>query len=265
MSKVFVKDVLTHLDNLAPAAMKLDFDNVGLLVGRAAREVCRVLVALDITEAVIDEAIDLGAQLIVAHHPIWLEPLRQVTDCNQTERKILKLARQDMAAICMHTNLDASTGGVNDVLAEALGLSDTSILLPVGTLDGLPYGLGRVGVLSAPMTMPDFLAQVKAGVKSEGLRYYDAGRPISRVGVMGGSGSDQLQAAILAGCDTYVVGEAKYHAFLEARERGINLVEADHYCTENLICEPLRTSMQGAFPEMDVTVSARHNQTVKFF
>jgi len=266
MSQIFVKDIFAELNRIAPVEMAMDFDNVGLLLGRTEREVSRVLIALDITDAVIDEAIALGAELIVAHHPIILAPLRRVTDEDPQGRRILKLARHDIAAICMHTNLDAAVGGVNDELAKAVGLSgETEILMPLGALDGVPYGLGCVGDLPVPISMPDFLEQVKRGVKTAGVRYYDAGRPVSRVAVMGGSGSDQLGDAIAHGCDTYVVGEAKYHAFLEARELGVNLIEADHFCTEDVVSAPLGRMLAQAFPGIAVRVSERHDQTVRFF
>jgi len=265
MNQVFVKDVFRTLNQIAPMTMAMDFDNVGLLVGRSEGTVSKVLIALDITDAVIEEAIQRGAELIVAHHPIFFPPLKRVTDEDQTGRKILKLARHDIAAICMHTNLDSVAGGVNDELAKLVGLQDTEILMPYGELDGVPYGLGRVGDLPTPMVMPEFLAQVKEALESDGLRYYDAGRPVSCVAVMGGSGSDQLRDAIKQGCDTYVVGEAKYHAFLEARELGVNLVEADHFCTEDVVCEPLCEMLAAAFPGLTVKVSEQHDQTVRFF
>jgi len=265
MSQVYVRDVYAKLNEIAPVAMKMDFDNVGLLVGRREREVSRVLVALDITEDVLDEAIALGAELIVAHHPLIFTPLRAVTDEDPTGRMVLRLARHDMAAICMHTNLDAAQGGVNDELAHAVGLSETEIVMPLGELDGVPYGLGRVGNLPAPLSMADFLEQVKAGVKTRGLRYVDGGRAVSRVAVMGGSGSDGLQLAVRAGCDTYVVGEAKYSAFLEARSLGVNLIEADHFCTEDVMSEPLGQMLTKAFPGLVVMVSQRLDQTVRFF
>jgi len=253
------------LDKIAPVAMQMDWDNVGHLVGRGDAEVRRVLVALDITEAVIDEAIATGAELIVSHHPLLISPIRHVTDGDLTGRKLIKLLRHDIAAICMHTNLDAAAGGINDVLAAALGLRDTEILWQLGELDGAPYGLGRIGTLPAPTDMAAFLPTVKAAVDSAGLRYHDAGRPVHRVAVMGGSGSDLVSVVAKAGCDTFVLGEAKYHAFIEAQELGLNLIEADHYCTENLISAPLAANIGEAFPGLTVTVSAQHAQVARFW
>jgi len=260
-----VNDVLCYFEKLAPIQMKLDFDNVGLLVGDGSAEVRRVLVALDVTDDVIDEAIDLEAELIVAHHPIILEPLKRVTDGDRVGRKILKLARHEIAAICMHTNLDAAAGGINDVLAERLGLSGTVVLWKTGEMNGVSYGLGRVGTLPHALSMADFMPEIKRALDTSGLRYHDAGRPVHKVAVMGGSGGDALPMAVAAGCDTYVLGEAKYHAFVEARELGINLIEADHYCTENVISTPLQQVLRAALPGLDVMVSERHDQVVRFF
>ena len=265
MGNVLTKDIFAYLDSIAPVGMKLEFDNVGHLVGRQAAEVHRVLVALDITDQVIDEAISQGVELIVAHHPLIFKPCTHVTDADTTGRKLIALLRHDIGAICMHTNLDAAAGGVNDVLAQAVGLVDPEILWNVGELDGVPYGLGRVGALSAAQTMPDFLAHVKQAVGATGLRYHDAGRPVQRVAVMGGSGSDALELALGAGCDTYVLGEAKYSAFLQAKEQGLNLIEADHFCTENLVSAPLAQKLAKQFPALTVTVSAHLEQTAQFY
>ena len=260
-----VKTILAYLEQLAPVAMKLDFDNVGLLTGRSNSSIQTALLALDITTAVIDEAIALGAGLILSHHPIILSPLHQMTDANLQGQKLLKLARHDIASICMHTNLDAATGGINDLLAARLDLSKTELLWKTGELNGTPFGLGRVGTLASPIPMSSFLPQVQARLKSHGLRYHDAGRPVHKLAVMGGSGSDLVKNAAAMGCDTYLLGEVKYHAFLEAAELGLNLIEADHYCTENIIIEALEKILSEAFSGLNVQISTQHKQVAQFF
>ena len=265
-STVEVRDVFAYLNEIAPVEMGLPRDNVGLLAGREGRGVSRVLVSLDITEEVIREALALQAELIVSHHPLIRDPLYHVTDRDLIGRKVVTLIQNDMAAICMHTNLDVAKGGVNDVLAEALDLGERAVLLPSGETEaGAVYGLGRVGVLPEALSMPDFLRKISEVLEAEGLRYHDAGVPVQKVGLLGGSGSGELSQAIKLGCDTYVTGDVKYHAFLEARELGINLIDGDHYCTENLICLPLREGIAARFPQLEVRVSERHSQTARFF
>lgn len=252
-----VSDVLSFLDKKAPIAGKMDFDNVGLLVGRSGQPAQRVLVSLDITGPVISEAAKLGAQLIVSHHPLFFE-LKTVAEGSMEGALALSLAEKGIAAICMHTNLDAASGGVNDALMAALGGTVTGILEP-------ETGIGRLGTLPAPVAFSDFLPQVKERLGANGLRFYDAGRPVQRLAVCGGSGGGELALAAAAGCDSYVTADVKYHQFLEAAYRGINLIDAGHFCTENVVVPVLRDWLTAAFPQADVRISRVHGQTEQFY
>ena len=251
-----VGDILAFLDKKAPMARKMDFDNVGLLVGRSDRPVSRVLVSLDITAPVIEEAASIGAQLVVSHHPLFFE-LKAVSDASTEGGLALSLAEKGIAAICMHTNLDAAEGGVNDALMAALGGAVTGVLEP-------DTGIGRVGELPRAMAFSDFLPLVKRALRSNGLRYHDAGRPVRRLAVCGGSGGGEIGLAAAAGCDTYVTADIKYHQFLEAAQRGVNLIDADHFCTENVVVPVLRHWLTAAFPALDAPVSRTHRQTAQF-
>ncbi len=250
-------DIFSFLEKKAPVGMKMDFDNVGLLVGRGDRPVRRILAALDITDEVIDEAAAMGAELIVSHHPLFFE-LQSVTDGTWQGERVLRLAESRIAAICMHTNLDAAAGGVNDALMQTLG----------GTVMGIleeATGIGRIGELPNTMTFPAFLAHTKAALRSHGLRYHDAGRPVKKLAVCGGSGGGEIHLAAAAGCDTYVTADVKYDQFLEAKHLRINLIDGDHFCTENVVVPVLKRWLAGQFPELEVAVSRIHGQTARFF
>lgn len=251
-----VGDILAFLDEKAPMAQKMEFDNVGLLVGRSERTVTRLVTALDVTEQVIEEAASLGAELIVSHHPIFFE-LKAVTSADQNGRLALALAEKGISAICMHTNLDAAPGGVNDALMTALGGAATDVLEP-------DTGIGRVGRLPQPMAFSAFLSFVKSALHCNGLRYHDAGRPVERLAVCGGSGGGEIGLAADAGCDTYVTADVKYHQFLEAAQRGLNLIDADHFCTENVVVPVLAGWLRERFPMLDVRISQTHRQTAQF-
>lgn len=148
-------DVYRALDQWAPFDTQMDFDNAGFLVGRGEREVRRVLVSLDITEAVAAEAGRWGAELIVSHHPVIFHPVKALTDQTSTGRTLLLLAEQGIGAVCAHTNLDAAQGGVNDCLARALELDGVELLCRDGTDgQGRPYGIGRVGRPLRPAVPP---------------------------------------------------------------------------------------------------------------
>ncbi len=252
-----VGNILAVLAEKAPPELKLDFDNVGLLVGRADRPVKKVLAALDITDDVIAEAICERAELIVSHHPLFFE-LKAVTDGTWPGERVLTLAENRIAAICMHTNLDAACGGVNDALLAALGAAYA------GELDEKSR-IGRVGELPEAVSLSDFLHTVKTALGGNGLRYHDAGRPVHRIAVCGGSGGGEITLAHAAGCDTYVTADIKYDPFLEAKHLGINLIDADHFCTENVVIPVLCGWVREAFPDVEVVISRTHGQTAQFY
>lgn len=256
-----VSDVLEYLNDLAPMELKMDFDNVGLLVGDRDAKLERALIALDITEDVVDEAVQLGAQLIVSHHPVIFQPVKSILADDLLGRKLMRLIKNDISAICMHTNLDIAAGGVNDALMDALGASVSGVLEITG--DGV--GCGRVGELSEPVTMQSFLERCKSALNCNGLRYHDAGRPVKRLAVMGGAGGSCIDLASELGCDTYITSDVKYNGFLDAKELGLNLIDADHFCTENVIVPVLLDKMSARFGDVVFSASERHKQIAQFF
>lgn len=260
-----VKEILEFYDSIAPFYMKFDFDNIGHLVGFRDAEVDKVLVALDITDAVIDEAVAMGAQLIVSHHPLIWEPLKRVVDDDIKGRKIIRMIQSGISAICLHTNMDSAEGGVNDALMEAMGVRVTGLLEPHGTHpDGSPYGVARRGELPRPVELDVFLAGIKNSLNANGLRYIDGGKRVHKVACCGGAGAGDMINAIEAGCDTYVTADLKYDHFLTAKELGLNLIDADHYCTENLITKRLASWLKEHWPDIEVSVSEVHKQPIQF-
>lgn len=263
---VTVQEIFDFLNTIAPVAYKMDFDNVGILAGDPQQAVTCALTALDITDAVIDEAAETGAELIVSHHPLIFEPLRRVTADDLCGRKILQLARRGISAVCMHTNLDIAEGGVNDALMAALGAQTGDILEQTSTdAGGKPIGCGRVGTLRTPMPTEDFLRLCAARLQANGLRYCRGGDTVARLAVCGGSGGSMLERAAALGCDCFVTADVKYDRFLAASELGITLVDAGHFCTENVVIPPLTGKLRRQFPELTVEMSARHAQTEQFY
>lgn len=261
-----VTEIYNLLDGKAPFRTQMDFDNAGFLVGRGDREVTRVLVALDITPAVIQEAADKGCHLILAHHPVIWGTIGQVTDATTTGRNLLALIEHGIAAICAHTNLDAAKGGVNTQLARRVGLEDTVPLEEMGTDEaGTPYGIGRVGNLpDGPMPLADFARRVKEGLGLTGLRAMDAGRAVQRVAVGGGACGSMLPLVKAMGCDTFLTADLKHDLYLEARALGINLLDAGHYSTEAVVCPTLARWVWEAFPGLEVLVSERQGEVFQY-
>ena len=230
-----------------------------------------MLVALDVTPAVAAEAAELGADLIVAHHPVmnvrWHErEMQTLRDDTRLGGLLTCLVRQDLSVICMHTNLDIADGGVNDALMAALDAEVTGGLEPAGTAaDGSALTCGRIGKLKRPMTMAEFLPYVAGRLHANGLRYVDGGSPVERLAVCGGSGGNMLELAAAKGCNTFVTADVKYDRFLAAKELGVNLIDADHFCTENVVIPVLQAKLQQRFPAVAFPISQVYHQTVQTY
>ena len=258
-----VKEVYQAIDQWAPFCTQMDFDNSGFLVGRGGTSVTKVLVALDITKAVIEEAEAVGAELIVSHHPVIFRALKTVTDADTTGENVLLLAEKGIAAICAHTNLDAAQGGVNCALAQRLELSAIEQLHPDGVDEqGRVYGIGRIGCAhQSGLDAEEYARFVKESLGTCSVRFVDCGKPVSKVAVGGGSCADMMVDAIAKGCDTFVTADVKYNFYLEARQLGINLMDAGHYATENVVCAPMVEYLSGQFPGVSVILSRVHVET----
>ncbi len=257
-----VSDVLAFMDTLAPANMKMDWDNVGLLCGNRNQEVTKILVALDPFEHVVQEAMEVGAQLIVTHHPLIFQPVKSITDDTSIGRAIRQLCKHDISAINAHTNLDQAPGGVNDVLAQTLGLRDVQIVKPLA--GDPPYGLLRMGQVPV-QPLESFLETVKTWLGCEGLRYVSSGKPVNRVAVGGGACAGAMLEALDAGCDTYVTADVRYNQFWDAYDLGLNLIDAGHFHTENPVTAILAQKLSEAFPEIQVKISEKHQDCMKFY
>ena len=255
---ITVQQVEQKLFDWAPRQLAESWDNVGHLVGDPGREVRRILVSLDITERVVQEAADGGFDLIVSHHPVmnctW-HPVQTLRTDDRQGRILTKLTENRISAICMHTNLDAAEGGVNDVLAQKLGLEGLTPLTE--------EKIGRIGTLKCEMPLVEFTRFVIESLGCNGLRYTDCGKPVHRVAVGGGACGDYIPQAIAAGCDTFVTSDLRYHDFLDTTE--LHLIDAGHFPTEDVICEPLVTYLQRAFPTAIVMKTAAHDcETIQY-
>lgn len=224
-----VKDLYEKLSERIPDTLREEWDNDGLMCAPdGTREVSKVLLTLDVTEELVDYAIEQGFDLIISHHPLIFKPLSAVNEQNHVARKLIKLIENEISVFSFHTRADKVTGGVNDRLAELLGIENT-----------LPFGegqLGRVGEVEE-MTLEDFIYKVKTALGADVVKYSDGYNTVKRVALVGGDGKDFVGDAIKCGADTYLSGRISYNIMEEAAEMGINLVEAGHYFTEQPLME----------------------------
>ena len=258
---ITVQSVLEYVETLAPRFMKESWDNVGLNCGHRDRPVKKILVALDPFTHVCREAQEWGADLLVTHHALLWKP-GFITDMDTQGRNTLFLIENGIAHINAHTNLDQAPGGVNDVLAQTLGLENIEILDPIP--GDVPYGLLRCGT-TTEQSLTDFLSVVKEKLLCDGLRYVDGGKSVHKVAVGGGSCSGAMYQAAAAGCDTFVTADVKYNGFWDAKELGLTLIDAGHFHTENPVVAVLAAKLAAQFPEVEVKISETHWDCAKYY
>jgi len=223
-------ELYQYLEEKMPESLREDWDNDGMMCCTdSLAEVKRVLVCLDVTEEMVDYAIESGFDLIISHHPLIFRPISSVTDTGNISRKLIKLIESGVAVFSFHSRADKCDGGVNDILCDLLGIFDAE---PFG--EG---GLGRIGRLNEEITLEDFVYRVKQTLGSDMVRYSDGLNSVKRVAVVGGDGKDFVSDALHMGADTYVSGRLSYNVMQEAADMGINLIEAGHYFTEFPITE----------------------------
>ena len=253
-----VNDIFEYLNSIAPVSTQEGFDNSGFIIGNPEGLVDKVILALDATSEVIDEAEVCNAQLIVTHHPVIFNAFKKVFPSDPTGKKIYSLCRNNISVISMHTNLDKAAGGVNDVLIRALGVSE------VDPADGdSPFM--RTGSLNEPMELADYLAFCSTALNANGLRYHDAGKMVHKIACIGGAGDFGIADAFAKGCDTFITGDIKHHVFLEAAEYGINLIDAGHFCTENPVMSYLKEILSAEFASVDFETAHTNVQITKYY
>lgn len=239
---VTVQEILQELKAFAPPELACSWDNVGLLVD-AGRPVEKVLTALDITADVVREAAAAGCQLIVSHHPVIFDPMKQIS----AEDVPAMLLQNGISGICMHTNLDAAPGGVNDTLADLLGMSREN-------RRNFAENCGRIATVQTT-TVAD-IAKFCAETLHSGVKFVDSGKPVTCLAEVSGGGGSYLQEAIDEGADCLVTGEAAHHIALLAKQKGVGLVVAGHWGTEQGIADVLAARLHTAFPQLEVRHAA---------
>ncbi len=252
---LYVQDISDFLEQFAPSRLAETWDNVGLLVGDPSQSVRRVMTCLTVTPASTQEAIRERADLIVSHHPLPFHPLKRITTETVTGRILWQLIRGGVAVHSPHTRFDSAALGINQKLAEGLGLHDIQPLVPsIGDPDGL--GAGRWGRVATGLTLADGTARVKQFLGVAGLHVVgDPSQSIERVAVACGSAGSFLTAAREQGCDLLVTGETNFHTCLEALATGIALLLPGHYASERFAIELLAQTLAVQFPELTVWAS----------
>lgn len=246
-----IKDILNYIETIAPLSSQASWDNSGLLVGDENKSVSKVLISLDITKDVVVEAKKLGCELIISHHPVIFSPLTSIS----SDQVVCDLIKADIAALCLHTNLDIADGiGVNAQLAKALKLQDTVLYKD----DFL-----CVGKLKKALTDIQFASYVKDALSCKGVLYTN-GNDIKTVAVSSGGGGDAILLKEKYNFDAVVTGEIKHHLFLYAQEHSMCVVQAGHHNTEDVVISPLADVLSKKFCEISFIKSSTLSDVVNF-
>ena len=243
---MLVEDIAFHLDEIAPFDTAEEWDNCGLLVGSYDQEVKRIYIALDVTSAVIDDALSFGADLVITHHPLIFKPVREIL----SESVVYKAVASGMSFIASHTCLDKADGGVNHCLANKIGIKN----LKTSEYDDF-LKIGEV----EPCSAEDFARKIKSALGGM-VSFTDNGKTIKTVALCSGAGGEFVSLANSIGADAFLTGEAKHHEYLLSEDIGISMFAAGHFETENMACEYLADSIKGRFGDtVEIKVSDLKN------
>ncbi|MCL1990330.1 MAG: Nif3-like dinuclear metal center hexameric protein [Defluviitaleaceae bacterium] len=220
-----IKDVINFLEAKFPPDLAYEWDNVGLQIGDVTREIKQIMVVLDATTAVIDEAIQKNVELIITHHPFIFSPVKAIDLSTSHGKNIQKLIKNNITVYTMHTNYDIAFGGMNDTLAEAMELQDVQ---PFAMVDDV-HGLGRMGVLKKQHEFLAWADGLKEKLHLTAISYVQSQPSVEKVAVIGGKGEKYLYEAKAMGADVLVTGDVTYHAALDAKEMGLNLLDIGHF------------------------------------
>lgn len=264
--KTLCAEVIDFLENIAPLELQESYDNSGLLIGHTEQVVKGIMICLDCTEAVLDEAIAKGCNMIVSHHPAIFYGIKKITGSNMTERIIEKAIKNDLILYAIHTNLDNTLmNGVNEQIARKLGLEIDGVLRGMAGTRNPMVGAGLVGYFREPLPEIKFLQRIKERMKCPVIRHTAfTNKPIQKVAVCGGSGSFLLEDAKKAGAQAFVTADFKYHQFFEA-DGDIMVCDIGHYESEHLTINLLQSLLSGNFPTFAAHCTGIVTNPVQYF
>lgn len=264
---MIIQDVTAYLDQVFHPEFQEHYDNAGFLLGNPAVVVSGVLVAVDLTPTVVEEAIQRGCNLIVTHHPFIFGGIKRITPASETGRMIYRLIENQIAVYAAHTNLDNLPDGVNGILSEKLGLEHCRILKPMegaSMPNGAPVGAGMIGALPHPTDTHTWLQMLKERLGLPWLRCSELCKSsIQCVALCGGAGSFLIDDAIAAGADVYVTADLKYHDFQKPEGRLI-LVDAGHYESEQFAKEIIYSVISKKFSNFATQITDTQAGLVRY-
>jgi dinuclear metal center YbgI/SA1388 family protein len=250
-------EIIKYFENKYPTNLAYDWDNVGLQLGTLNNKVNKVLITLDITKKVVKEAIQNKVDLIISHHPLMFKPVQNIVFDSPRGWIIKNLIQNDIAVYSAHTNFDQASGGMNDILADALNIIDPKLL-------DEEDNIGRYGDVEE-IELSDFISKIKEKFNLKSVKVIGkTDKIVKTVGISGGSGSHHMYAAKKRNCDVYITGDITYHTALDAIQLGITLIDVGHHI-EVIFIESVKQMLESAYPEIEFIASKVDTNPYKEF
>lgn len=248
------KEVMEIIEKAYPRSCALDWDNVGLLVGRKDKEVNRIYVALDAVDQVIEAAAESHADLLVTHHPMIFSGMKRITEDDFIGRRVIRLIQEDMAYYAMHTNYDVM--GMAELSGQVMGFQNSQVLevtCPEDPVEGKPQGIGRVADLTERVTLAECCEQVKKRFSLDTVKVFgDLASPIKRVAISPGSGKSMISAALAKKADVLITGDIDHHTGIDAVAQGLMIIDGGHYGIERIFVEDMAAFLREKCPDIEV-------------
>lgn len=259
-----IKQLVEFFESYTPFELAESWDNVGLLIGDSNREISTVMTCLTVTSDVVSEAQSKSVDVLITHHPIPFQPLKKITADSTTGHALLRLIESKIAVISPHTSFDSAASGINQLLAEKIGLESIKPLIPLNS-DQPAIGKGRFGKLSSPENIESFAARIKQTFGLNSVKTVsESGQTLDWIGIACGSGGSFLDDVLACGCNAMLTGEASFHTCLEARSRSVALVLLGHYVSERFALELLASRLATEFPALNVFASKNESDPIRW-
>lgn len=250
-----VKDIIEIMEDFAPVNLKEDFDNVGLMVGDKEKEVKRILLSLDCTLEIIEEAKEKDIDLIITHHPLLFKRPSSITTDTLVGKKIIELIKNDINLYSSHTNLDSASGGLNETIVNILGYNSKELIESNKNARNSNEGLGRIIRLDKVIALDDLVKLVKEKLNIEGLKVVKASEEVKNIAVINGSGSSFFDIAYKKGADCIITGDTTYHFASDYKEMGVSIIDTGHFLSEWIVFLEVINKLQDQLKEVEIIVS----------
>ena len=262
MSKVI--DISKRIEKTAPVFLKEDYDNVGIMVGDPNQDVKRVLLALDCTNEIIDEAVENKCDMIITHHPLLFRRPKSIVKGDILGDKIFKLIKEDITLYACHTNLDSAKEGINKTIVDMLGFNSTEIIERHDNGEYKECGIGRIIRLEEPITLEEVIDRIKSNLCINNLRIARGKEQIKTIAAINGSGQDFFDKAARLGADCIITGDTTYHYVSDYKEMGINIIDAGHFGTEFQVFLNTLEFLRNEFKDVEFIDSTKSKDPYEF-